>query len=738
MKTLLKVLLALILIALIVVFIQIQRNTTKPANNYLTGKVTFSINSTEAMTGNYTFAFDEAENQLEIRHRYSNNPIWKSSANISFIMAAKGEEHVEETRGSFSWKDKLVETWTDQTVESVLVDSLTLTVTGKVQSAASAIGYTLNWVTDSLDNLNFNIQFEDARINRTYLNFGGSQNEVIYGLGAQFSKFNMKGSVVPVYITEQGIGRGDQLVTSFVDLVAKSGGNWFTSYASIPFFISSNGYGLSLDNYEYTTFDFRKDNIIQIQNFSNSIRGSLYNGDGASIISDYTDNFGRMTGFPEWVDDGVILGFQGGTDIVLEKYQKAKEAGVKISGVWIQDWVGQRISSFGKQLWWNWELDEERYHDWENFKATLRADSVKVLGYINPFLVDVESRGNYNRNMFKEALEKDFLVKNEDGSPRMIRNTSFSSGIIDLSNPECREWIKGIIKEELIGAGLDGWMADYAEALPYDVQLDQSTPATYHNEYAEVWAEVNRETLHEAGVEDSIFFFSRSGYTRNPETVTCYWLGDQMVSWGKHDGIKSAVTGLVTAGISGMAINHSDIGGYTTINRFPLYHARSSELLIRWIELNAFSPVFRSHEGNDPESNVQIYNDDRALAVLAEYSKIFAALDPYRKKLITRHQETGQPMVIHPYLVEPENERFRNYTYEGFFFGNDIYVSPVVDKGVTSKMVYLPNGDWKYLWSGEFYRGNTEVKVDCPLGRIPVFVRHHSDVGILLEPYKEN
>lgn len=68
------------------------------------------------------------------------------------------------------------------------------------------------------------------------------------------------------------------------------------------------------------------------------------------------------------------------------------------------------------------------------------------------------------------------------------------------------------------------------------------------------------------------------------------------VSWQTNDGIKSSVVGLLSSGISGIPFNHSDIGGYCGVDMPFLKYKRSEELLLRWMELNAFSVVFRTHE----------------------------------------------------------------------------------------------------------------------------------------------
>lgn len=131
-------------------------------------------------------------------------------------------------------------------------------------------------------------------------------------------------------------------------------------------------------------------------------------------------------------------------------------------------------------------------------------------------------------------------------------------------------------------------------------------PISAHNRYPELWAQINREFVEEwksgrAGKEredpeEALVFFMRAGFRDSPKWGMLFWEGDQMVSWQANDGIKSSVVGLLSSGISGYAFNHSDIGGYCAVNLpFIKYH-RSEELLMRWMELNAFTTVFRTHE----------------------------------------------------------------------------------------------------------------------------------------------
>lgn len=131
-------------------------------------------------------------------------------------------------------------------------------------------------------------------------------------------------------------------------------------------------------------------------------------------------------------------------------------------------------------------------------------------------------------------------------------------------------------------------------------------PITAHNRYPEIWAKLNREFVDEwkssclgkqkEDPQEALVFFMRAGFRGSPKWASLFWEGDQMVSWQANDGIKSAVVGLLSSGLSGYAFNHSDIGGYCSVSLPFFKYQRSEELLLRWMELNAFTIVFRTHE----------------------------------------------------------------------------------------------------------------------------------------------
>lgn len=189
----------------------------------------------------------------------------------------------------------------------------------------------------------------------------------------------------------------------------------------------------------------------------------------------------------------------------------------------------------------------------------------------------------------------------------MVPNTAFDVAMLDLTHPKTETWFKQILLE-MVDDGVRGWMADFGEGLPVDAVLySGEDPISAHNRYPELWAKINREIVEEwksskslensnEDRDDGLVFFLRAGFKDSPKWGMLFWEGDQMVSWQANDGIKSSVVGLLSSGISGYAFNHSDIGGYCTVNLPIVKYRRSQELLLRWMELNSFTTVFRTHE----------------------------------------------------------------------------------------------------------------------------------------------
>jgi alpha-glucosidase len=559
------------------------------------------------------------------------------------------------------------------------------------------------------------IAYLRSGLNRLWLDLPAEANEAIYGCGEQYSRLNLRGSRLPIWSQEQGVGRGRDLITLVAELKTGSGGHWYSSYFPMAVFLSSRNWYCFCDTPGYAEFDFRsrRRHRLGFWHIPDRLVFDVCEN-AAELVGSLTGLLGRQTVLPEWTQQGMWLGLQGGPDVIRRKLDRALAAGINVSALWVQDWVGRRLTSFGSQLMWNWHYDGERYPGLPRFIEELHERGIRFLGYMNPFLA-------VERELYREASARGYCVKDSAGRDLMVTITDFPAAMIDLTNPDAREWTKGVIKENLLGIGLDGWMADYGEYLPPGaVPASGESWERVHNTYPVLWAQVNREALVESGREGDVIFFMRAGYHGSTGLSPAFWAGDQLVSWSLNDGLATVIPAGISLGLQGGAHFHSDLGGFTTV----AWVHRSKELFQRWAELSAFTLQMRSHEGNRPERNWQFDSDPETLDFLARMTRIYDRLKPYRLRLLEEYQQTGLPPIRHPYLHYESDPELHRLKYQ-YLLGRDLLVAPVILPRRRTHRVYLPEDRWIHLWSSRSY-GPGWHRVSAPLGQPPVFYREGS------------
>ncbi len=557
-----------------------------------------------------------------------------------------------------------------------------------------------------------------SRVNRFWISYPSEADEHFYGCGETYSTLDLKGERVRIFVAEHQntrritrklvrdtlIGHDPEKDLAFSE---------YESYYVQPTFVSSRKYYLHADTVSFAEFDFSRRDRVTLM-FQERPLFHMESGKDFTEVSEKLSallgHYGRL---PEWLYDGVILAIQEGTETVDAKINKALDAGVKVNAVWSQDWCGCRRTGFGYQVMWNWEYDHELYHNLPQKINEWKEKGVRFLGYINPFMA-------IEKDLYKYAHDHGYCVKDKKGEDYLVTITTFPAAMVDFTNPSAYDWYKNLIKENMIGIGMSGWMADFGEYLPVDCVLYNGSPKRMHNQWPAIWAKMNREAIEECHAENEVFFFMRAGYTGSVRNAACMWTGDQHVDWSKDDGLPSVIPASLSLGMCGQTIVHSDAGGYTTV----MSMTRSKELLMRWQEMNVFSPLFRMHEGNQPSRNVQFDADEELLDHLAKMSRIHTALKPYLLQLEEEAQR-GIPMmrpVFYHYDCLYED-------YKEYMLGKDLLVAPIRKQGRTDRHVILPDDTWIELNSGREYEGGT-VFVQAPMGTIPVFCRkNHTQIS---------
>jgi alpha-glucosidase len=557
--------------------------------------------------------------------------------------------------------------------------------------------------------------------NRVWLGLMTGGASGIYGCGEQYTFLNLQGRKVPLWVQEQGVGRAHDLITVLANLRAGAGGHWYNTYFPQPSFVTSTNMAVVCHTAAYAEFNFRKRDraVLHFWEVPNAIKIHVDEATPGSAVGFVSEELGRAPALPEWIHDGMILGVQGGTDAVAKKYKDARDAGVAVSALWAQDWEGKRETSFGRQLMWDWKYDAELYPNLPETIAAYKKEGVRVLGYINPYLA-------LEGDLYAEATKKGYCVKRTSGEDYYVPITTFSVAIVDLTNPDAYEWLKGVIKENMIGIGLDGWMADFGEYLPTDCVLHSGeSPALAHNRWPTLWAKVNYEAVEEAGKLGEILYFMRAGYTGSSRYATAYWAGDQLANWSFSDGLATVIPASISIGMSGVGYFHSDLGGYTSLG----WVRRGKRLFARWTELATFAPIMRSHEGNRPDTNWQFNTDTDTLRHLARMTALFKGLKPYHRHLVQEYSRSGLPAIRHPFVHYPTDRRAYRMKYQ-FLYGADLMVAPVRRPFRHAISVYLPDDEWVHLWSGKVYRGGWH-RIAAPVGRPAVFYRKGSDFADL-------
>lgn len=669
--------------------------------------------------------------------RHGGRVAWASRPGRSIVAAARSAVTWRQSHVALRQQTRWGATLTDQVIARRQVSGETLVLSGTLHGSGVSAPYRLALTTDGPGLVRMDVDVgapDDGRgpVSTVVLHGDRRPGEEFHGFGEQFAPFDLAGREVPIVVREQGVGRGEQPITWLADTFrAGAGGDRSWTYAAMPFYVTSELRGLFLGGptaSAYSVFDLSRPGVT-VRSHARTLRAHVLVGDSpAELLREHTAATGRMDRLPEWTGRGAVVGVQGGSERVRRVVDRLRDGGTRLAAVWIQDWCGQVRTSFGQRLRWNWEVDRSLYPDWEELVGELRARGIRVLTYANPYLAKLPDPDSADRHLFAEAKARGYLVRSPEGGPYLLDQGGFEAAPVDFTNPEARRWYARVLAEEVDATGVSGWMADFGAMLPYDAVLANGEARLWHNRYPAAWAGVNERACERAGSPDCVVFF-RGAFSGSPARAPLFWTGDQLVTWSDEDGLASALAGMLSGGVSGMTLTHTEAGGYTTLNTPVRDYHRSSALLRRWTELTVFGVFLRTHEGNRPRENVQVYDRDE-VGFFARMTGLYAALAPYRERVVGVASRTGMPAIRHTWLMYPHSPAAE--TDRQFFFGPKLLVVPVLEPAASSVRAHLPAGEWVHVWSGRTYGQPdraTRVRIPAPPGRPAVLYPAGDPVG---------
>jgi len=571
----------------------------------------------------------------------------------------------------------------------------------------------LKAVNDSVRHLHFSVVIGN-NVDRTYLILASGKSERIFGVGGSYSYMDLTNAVIPIISREQGIGRGVAPISFVLDLsIAGAGGSATqTTYTAIPHFTTSESRSMYLNSSELSIMDLRDGVSIEIN--GTSISGGILTASSIlDLVTEYSKTVsGIMRPLPAWTSGGAIVGLQGGRDIVQRKLERLIDANVSIAAIWLQDWTGERETSFGLRLNWSWEVNQTMYPKWWEWIQELHVThNINVLSYINPYL-SVDSSVYIAAEQANCLIMKDNMVLHQWSA-----TPEFKFATIDLLKDECQAWYAKLIRTNMIGdtgsnstfrSGVMGWMADFGESLPCSISSSRA-----HNEFPVRWAETNRLAIDGDDYSKSnVVFFTRSAGIKTPGYSTLQWMGDQLTSWDQFDGLHSALIGQLALGLSGFTNIHSDVGGYTMIDKYNLKYLRSDELLVRWMEYSCFADsVFRTHEGLLPDASSQIW-DENVIHHFAKFANVHKALGSLRLRVTDT--QPGAPVMRATWLHFPQQTVTHSLKTQFLLGGEDIIVCPALRAGISQVNCYLPtNSTYFHMFTNQTFSGLAGQYVKC-------------------------
>ncbi len=483
-------------------------------------------------------------------------------------------------------------------------------------------------------------------------------------------------------------------------------------YFSLPAIMSDKKYLITFDNTASGFLDIgkTKHDVLSFESVGGRMGYIVTAGENyPDVLEHYTEVTGRQPMPPRWAFGNYASRFGYRSEQqVRETIDQFIAQDIPVDAV-ILDlfWFGPDIKGHLGDLDW----DRNSFPSAEKMIQDLQDKGIKTITITEPFVLSTSKN-------WRDAADHQVLAKNEQGEPYRYDFYFGNTGLIDLFDKKGQDWFWKKY-EKLFAQGVAGTWGDLGEpeVHPDDIQhflteLNQVARGDeVHNAFGHQWAKTVYEGQHQLQPKKRPFIMMRSGFAGSQRYGMIPWTGDVNRSWG---GLKPQVELALQMGMLGMAYNHSDLGGFAGGETFD------KELYIRWLEYGVFQPVYRPH-AQDHIAPEPIFHDEETKGIVREYIKLRYRLLPYLYTMAYQNSTTGLPLMRPLTFVEDTTNNFDNQS--SYFWGDSFLVSPIVDAGVVSQSVELPEGVWFNFWNEHKYDGGQETEINVNLKQIPVLVK---------------
>lgn len=478
-----------------------------------------------------------------------------------------------------------------------------------------------------------------------------------------------------------------------------------------PFWISSKGYGVFVDNPANAVVDigFSSANELTYSTANGGpLRYYVYAGDSIYGALDlHTQVTGRPALAPRWTLGNIQskYGYQSFDEIqsIIDGFRSRE---LPLDSIVIDlYWFG--IETMGNLEFQNtpaWANPAERL-------AGFREQGIKIIPITEPHITGL----SFNQ---PELEANGFLGQRPEGGAYGF-NLSWVTNqapvyLFDFTNPDAREWWKQKHQRLIQTYGFDGFWQDLnePEAEPGDIVYTAGAGAQVGNAIAINMNRTLDEAMERYRPGARTFIMSRSGYPGMQKYGASVWSGDVSASWFDLQKQPAVALGM---GLAGAPYWNSDIGGF---NGTP-----SPELYLRWCQFGLFSPLYRPHAANSDREPWR-FGFNAELAV-EEVLRLRYQLIPHYYTVARESYDSGAP-IMRPLVVEfPDDPAVRDRAMP-FLYGKNLLANPVLQEGADSVDIYFPRGRWRQLQSRRIETGPAQRAVTVNERTIPVYQREGS------------